>query len=544
MVREPPLTLYSPSPGLFSSLPVELLQEVARLLDRQSLLALLSTNSTIRAELAPLAFGTLTLSNQWIKHFEYRTIAHAVTALVVASSAHQTVPVAFAQLPQVLPTLHNLRRVDLKIWGLFSPELYLAIRAHPAIRELKIARKMKGPVWRPSQSYPGVPKCRLEYVEVPRSIIEDLFQTGSPSVETVHTLVVVGQPLFRQLNQLGPYPSLRRLTLLEQANNRYNDVFWQFLKANPWLSQIELASMEYWQPDLEYRTSLPQVDLQSITRLSGPFFLLDPLIRASKFTLQSLDIRDVLKVPRYTETVAPSSKGSEFQATLSLALSTLRLHELSISINGQDLSYMFLVSALEAHATSEGLGLLRTLRISIKNNIDHHSLGEVLNAVCSTLVGRVSTYCSVGISTACHETCRTGVYRYIGNQYSTLSGPDPVLRTGAGVAEAMTEIIPAITTWANMRSSIRIDRIDVLGPHGLRWFSFRPLADDAQKWHVKITPNGGRVCSDIDTYQLERKVRERYKWVFPLFENETVIEIGKETIFWKEMFEPDPSRFL
>ncbi|KAG8810769.1 hypothetical protein FRC18_003893 [Serendipita sp. 400] len=520
------------------TLPVEIWYKIGAFLCKDDLLSFMGANRALRALFAALLFRTIRIvrrpsidyyprDQKIIQELTLPTVSRVVRSVQIAPNAAYLEPDGIVPLIGILPSLNNLKVLTIETLAPFTEGLYLEIRRHPSLSELRISEKAKGSMWKPLIYVKDPPTCRLVYLEAPKVVVEDLLRKGSATAETIQGIAVIGQPMLRIIHQLGPFPSLRRMLLVERATGTFHESFWRFLHAHPDLNELAVTYSE----DLEHyrdKTDLKKsVELRNnLQSISDPYFLLEPLIAATQGSLESVVISDVSYRGASWHITSQTPIETQLRQVVRTSFQLAHIQHLSIILHS--LLYDLVISEFEALSPSQTLRELRSFGLVIKTNSGERTFEIIMDSICSALIGNLSPECKIMLSITSHEVhTKADNHRWI-NDYERGGS---VLRAGDGPASCFHELCPTVMKWASMPSSFGLHQVEILWD-SRRWFTFKRKVPGVE-WLAVLTPNGGYILPEISDAEINGEIR-----LLPPFKNVVTVWIGRENQFSVEEFYP------
>ncbi|KAG8796946.1 hypothetical protein FRC17_007901 [Serendipita sp. 399] len=495
----------------------------------------MGANRALRAFFAPLVFQTLHVFRQSSQNYWYRslktqrdltvsTVAHFIQRVRVTRNASSLEPDAIASLTIILPTLVNLRSLTIAVGAPFKEELYLEIRRHPSLKELKISDKANGPMWKPFVLNKEPPTCRLVYLEAPKVVVEDLLCKGSPSTETIQSLAVVGQPMLRLVHQLGPFPSLHRLILVEKSTGTLHLTFWKFLHEHPDLKELVITFAED-VDNFRDKTDLKNaVEFRNNLRsISGPYFLIEPLISASQGSLESVVISDVSYRGNLRDTLNQVPIEQHLRKVLRASIQLTHIQHLSVILYSA--RYDCITKEIEELARSSTLRSLRSFGLALRSNNEEEAFESIMDKICSSLIGNLPSECSIKLSVTCKEVHkRKDLFMFTDEDIGQ------ILRSGYGPSTCFNEVCPTVMKWAAI-PAFGLVQVEIWW-NSHRWFTFKRKIPEVE-WLAILTPNGGKITPDIPMDVLRDRLHS-----LPRFKNAVSVWVGKENTFPRTEFYP------
>ncbi|KAG8810758.1 hypothetical protein FRC18_003897 [Serendipita sp. 400] len=496
----------------------------------------MGTNRAVRAFFAPLIFRNIHIFpllyvnkrlRTYKKHQEFivPTIAGAIQSVRLTRNAQSLEPDAVASLTIALPSLLCLKILTIGPNAPFKEELYMEIRHHPSLRELKISDKVNGPIWKPYSYYKDHPTCRLEYLEVPKTILEDLLREGSPSVETIQVIAVANQPMLRSLHQLGPFPSLHRLILVERSTGTFHQTFWKFLHVHP---DLKALIVTYTGDITEFKGKTDPrntADFRNNLRsIAGPYFLIESLIMASRETLESVTISDTSYrgKPRGVNIRVPIEPG--LRRTFRMSFQLKNLQHLSIILH--TMRYDLIFSEFKSLSKNQVLQSLRSFGLTIRTESGNEEFRPIMEKIASSLIGNLLPECDIKLAITCLLP-----YKITRNLWFEHKESGRILYADTGPAQSFDEICPIVMKWAAIPSAFGLDQVEIWSDSE-RWFTFKRKVPGVQ-WSVILTPNGGKILPE---YYPERMINSSR-----LFKNVVTVWVSQENRFRAEDFYPVPT---
>ncbi|KAG8748795.1 hypothetical protein FRC14_001940, partial [Serendipita sp. 396] len=361
------------------TLPPELLHKIGSLLSKDDLLSLMDGNRALRAFFAPLLFRNIYIFRQSARfnYAHYRkkhreltlsTVSRIVQNVHVMSNSRFLEPDVRISLISTIPTLSNLKTITIGASAPFTEGLYLEIRSHPTLTELRISDKAGGPCRKSFSYVKDHPTCRLVYLEAPNGVIEDLLQKGSATAQTIQCIAVVGQPVLRNIHQSGPFPSLRRVILVERASGTFHESFWRFLHAHPDLSDLTVTYYEGIDSFKDRTDPQKSVELRNnLKSISGPYFLIQPLIAATRGSLESVVISDITyRGNLRSNTVHQAPIESQLRKVVQMSFQLTHIQHISIVLHSAH--YDLVISEFKALSPNQTIQGLRSFGLVIKRD--------------------------------------------------------------------------------------------------------------------------------------------------------------------------------
>ncbi|KAG8777997.1 hypothetical protein FRC16_003992, partial [Serendipita sp. 398] len=491
------------------TLPPELLHKIGSLLSKDDLLSLMDGNRALRAFFAPLLFRNIYIFRQsarfnyahyWKKHQELTlsTVFRIVQNVHVMSNSRFLEPDVRISLISTIPTLSNLKTITIGASAPFTEGLYLEIRSHPTLTELRISDKAGGPCRKSFSYVKDHPTCRLVYLEAPNGVIEDLLQKGSATAQTIQCIAVVGQPVLRNIHQSGPFPSLRRVILVERASGTFHESFWRFLHAHPDLSDLTVTYYEGIDSFKDRTDPRKSVELRNnLKSISGPYFLIQPLIAATRGSLESVVISDITyRGNLRSNTVHQAPIESQLRKVLQMSFQLTHIQHISIVLHSAH--YDLVISEFKALSPNQTIQGLRSFGLVIKRDPGEEKFETNMDKISTSLIGNLSPHCKIMLSIKCKELFR----KY--NLWFFNSERGDVIRAGRGLASSFHEICPTVMKWAAMPSSFGLDQVEVSW-NSKRWFTFKRKVP-GMEWSAILTPNGGRILPIVQPEEIDEAI--------------------------------------
>ncbi|KAG8773574.1 hypothetical protein FRC15_001927 [Serendipita sp. 397] len=497
----------------------------------------MGANRALRAFFAPLLFRTIHIfrhspqvaySEHWKRKQELTlsTVSHVVRHVQITRNAACLEPDGIVSLISILPSLNNLKVLTIGSAAPFTERLYLEIRRHPSLTELRISDKAKGSMWKPFTYIKDHPICRLVYLEAPRVVMEDLLRKGSATAQTIQGIAVVGQPMLRVIHQLGPFPSLKRMILVERATGTFHEGFWKFLHAHPDLSELAVTYSEDFENHRDKTDLKKSVEFRNnLKSISGPYFLIEPLIAATQGSLESVMISDVSYrgASYYISSQVPLEP--HLRTVVRTSFQLTHIQHLSIILHSA--LYDLVISEFEALSPNQTLRELRSFGLIIKSDPAGRSFETIMDTIGSALIGNLSPECKIMLSITCKEIQE----KKNSSSLHDYERGGQVFRAGDGPANCFHEVCPTVMKWAAMPSSFGLFQVEILW-NSKRWFTFKRKVPGVE-WTAILTPNGGNILPKMPEIELLRRVR-----FIPPFKNVVTVWVGRENRFAAEEFYP------